>query len=247
MIPAIKAEFRKIFTVRSTYMYLGAVVLLLLFFGFFISGWKIDSSDLHNPATLVGDVFGAVSVTSIFVGLITILLMTHEYRYNTILHTLTLSNRRSKVLLAKVLVVSALAIVFTLIVGVLSPLLAVWGLHAHHLKLVHQHIPYLNTLWRSLFYGWGYAMFALLIAVLIRNQIGSIVTLLIVPGTVEALIGLVLKKNVVYLPFSALSTVVGNGQYSNSITVVHAAMVFAAYLVGGGAIGWVLFLRRDAN
>jgi ABC-2 type transport system permease protein len=247
MIPALKAEFRKVFSVRSTYIIFAIVLVLLLFFGFFISGWRIDTSDLHNPGTLVGDVYGAVSVVSIFIGIMTVLLVSHEYRYNTILHTLTLSNRRSKVLLAKILVVTGLSIVFTLVVSALSPLLAVWGLNAHHLHLVHQNIPYVNTLWRSLFYGWGYAMLALLIAVLIRNQIGSIVTLLIVPGTVEALLGLVLKKNVAYLPFSALKTVVGQGQYSNSITPAHATLVFAAYLIVGGAIGWILFLRRDAN
>jgi ABC-2 type transport system permease protein len=247
MIPTIKAELRKVFTIRSTYIILMIVLLLLLFFGFFISGWRIDSSDLHNPTTLVGDAYGAVSIVSVFIGVITVLLMTHEYRYNTILQTLTLANKRSKVLLAKILVVSVLAIIFTFIIVTLSPLLALWGLHAHHLNLVHQQIPYLNLLWRSLFYGWGYAMLALLIAVLIRNQIGSIATLLIVPGTVEALIGLLLKSNVVYLPFSALKTVVGEGQYPNSITAVHAAMVFTAYLIVGGAIGWILFLRRDAN
>jgi ABC-2 type transport system permease protein len=247
MISAITAEFRKLFTVRSTYIIFGIVVILLLFFGFFVSGWQIDSADLHNPTTLVGDVYGAVSVVSIFIGIMTVLLVTHEYRYNTILHTLTLSNKRSKVLFAKLLVMTGLAIVFTFLVSILSPLLAVWGLRAHHLTLVHQHLPYLNTLWRSLFYGWGYTMLALLIAVLLRNQIGSIVTLLVVPGTVEALLGLVLKKNVAYLPFSALKTVVGEGQYKNSITPFHAALVFVAYLVVGGAIGWILFLRRDAS
>jgi ABC-2 type transport system permease protein len=246
MIQTIKAEILKVFTVRSTYIYFGIIFILLLFFGFYVSGWKIDYSDLHNPTTLVNDVYGAVSVVSIFIGLIAILLMAHEYRFNTILHTLTLTNSRSKVLLAKVLVVSGLAIISTLIISILAPLLTVWGVHAHHLRLVHQNIPYLNTLWRSLFYGWGYTMLALLIAVIIRNQIGSIVTLLVVPGTVEGLIGLILKKNIVYLPFDALKTVVGNGQYSNSITPEHAALVFAAYIIGGGIIGWVLFLRRDA-
>jgi ABC-2 type transport system permease protein len=247
MIPSIKAEFRKVFTIRSTYVIFGIVLILLLFFGFFISGWRIDYSDLHNPATLVGDIYGAVGIVSIFMGIITVLLMTHEYRYNTILQTLTLSSRRSKVLLAKIFVITVLSLIFTLVIAISSPLLALWGLHAHNLNIVHQHIPYLNVLWRSLFYGWGYAMLALLIAVLVRNQIGSIVTLLIVPGTIEALLGLFLKQNVVYLPFSALKTIVNEGQYPNSITPLHAAMVFAGYLIVGGAIGWTLFLRRDAN
>jgi ABC-2 type transport system permease protein len=247
MIPALKAEFRKVFTVRSTYIILLLVLALLIFFGFFISGWRIDTSDLHNSGTLTGDITGAVGTVSLFLGIIAILLMTHEYRYNTIMHTLTLSNSRSRVLVAKILVLSGIAIVFTFIVGALSPLLAVAGAHAHHLKLVPQTLHYSSLLWRCLFYGWGYTMTGLLVATLVRNQIGAILTLFIVPGTVEALAGLVLKKNVVYLPFSALDSVIGNGRYPGTITDIHAAMVFMAYLVVGWIVAWTLFLRRDAN
>jgi ABC-type transport system involved in multi-copper enzyme maturation permease subunit len=223
------------------------VLVLLIFFGFFISGWQISKSDLHNPTTLAGDVTGAVATISLFLGLLAALLMTHEYRYNTIMHTLTLSNSRSKTLLAKILILSTMAVILTLMIGILSPLVAVAGMNLHHLKLVPQTLHFGDLLWRCLFYGWGYTMTGLLLATLIRNQIGTILTLFIVPGTVEALVGLLIKKNVVYLPFSALESVIGSGRYSGSITDIHAAMVFMAYLIAGWIIAWVLFLRRDAN
>jgi ABC-type transport system involved in multi-copper enzyme maturation permease subunit len=247
MMQALKAEYRKLFTVRSTYIILLIVLVLLIFFGFFISGWRIDNSDLHNPGTLAGDVTGAVSTVSLFLGLLATLLMTHEYRYNTIMHTLTLSNSRSRTLLAKILILSGLAVIFTIVIAVLAPLLAVAGMNAHHLKLVPQTLHFGDLLWRCLLFGWGYTMTGLLLATLIRNQIGTILTLFIVPGTVEALAGLILKNNVVYLPFSALEAVIGNNRYSGSITNIHAAMVFMAYLIVGWIIAWTLFLRRDAN
>jgi ABC-2 type transport system permease protein len=248
MIAALKAEFRKIFSVRSTYFILVIVFLLLVLFAFYIGGYRIDTSDLHNPTTLANDVTGAVSTVAIFIALISVLLVTHEYRYNTIMYTFISAKSRSKVLLAKILVISIFAIVLTFLVGALSPLFTLLGIHAHHLKLAHQSLHYGNLLWRDLFFGWGYAMAGLLLATLIRNQVGTIIVLFVAPGTVEGLLGLLLKKNVVYLPFSALHVVIGQGlNYNNSITAVHAAEVFGAYLLAGWLVAWFLFIKRDAN
>ena len=248
MNSAIKAEFRKLTTVRSTYFISALALLLVCFFAFYVSGWRINNSDLHNPTTLAGDVTGAIHVVSIFAAFIAVLLVTHEYRYNTIMHTLTLSNSRSKVLVAKILVITGFAVVFTVVLGVISPLLSLLGIHAHHLNLVPQTIHYSNLIWRSLFFGWGYVMAWLLIATLVRNQVGTIIILLIAPATIEGLLGLVLKSNSVYLPFTSLDTVLGQSlNYRTTITPLRAVFIFSSYLVIGWIIAWILFLRRDAN
>jgi len=51
-----------------------------------------------------------------------------------------------------------------------------------------------SLLWRSVFFTWGYAMAGLLIALLIRSQVGAIASLFLIPSTVETLLGLLLKK-----------------------------------------------------
>ena len=200
MMNTLKAEFKKLLTVRSTYFIFGFCVVLLVFFGFYVSGWRIDKIDLLYHGYLAGQVSDAVSTISVFAALIAVLLVTHEYRYNTIMYTLTASNSRSKVLIAKILVITSVSVVFTVFFGLLSPMAANLGIHAHHLKLVHQTFSYWNLLWRNLFYGWGYAMAGLLLAVLIRNQVGTIITLFIAPGVVEGLLSLLLKNNTVYCP-----------------------------------------------
>jgi ABC-2 type transport system permease protein len=249
MINSLKAEFRKVFTVRSTYFILAIVAVLFFFFAFYVSGWRVDKADLHNPLTLSSDVTGAINIVALFVGLIAILLVTHEYRYNTIMHTLTLSRSRSRVLLAKVLVITVLALAVTAITAFLSPVLSVWGADLNHLHFAPQTFDYGHLIWTCLFFGWGYAMIALLLASLIRNQIGAIVVLLIAPETIEGLLSLILKKNTAYLPFTALHNVidVGPGISSNVMTAFHAALVFMCYLVVGAIVAWILFLRRDAN
>jgi ABC-2 type transport system permease protein len=248
MKAAYKSELKKLLTVRSTYYLLAIVFLLISFLSFYIAGWHLHRVNLLSPTALSGDITMAIGGVSIFVALIAVLLMTHEYRYNTIMYTLTLSNNRNKVMLAKILVITGLAIVFTLFFATYSPLIALLGIHVHHLHLVHQTLHYWNLLWRCLFFGWGYAMVGLVIAALIRNQVGAIITLFIIPTVVEGILQQLLNNNVVYLPFSALHQVIGTGRNFNSqLSSIHAAMVFMGYLIIAWVLAWVLFLRRDAE
>jgi ABC-2 type transport system permease protein len=249
MIPALKAEFRKLFSVRSTYFVLLLVVVLMLFFGFYVSGWKASAIVLHDPTSLASDVTGAVSTVSVFSALVAILLMTQEYRYNLISYTLTANNSRSKVLFAKFLVSSIFGIAFALIVGCLSPVVSIWGANAHGLHFVPQVLHHGTLLWHSVFYGWGYTTAGLLIATIIRNQIGAIVVLFIAPDTVEGLLSLLLKHNTVYLPFTSLSVVIGQVMqpaFAHVISPAKAALIFTGYLIVGWIVAWILFLRRDA-
>lgn len=225
------------------------MVILVAFFGFYVGGWHTQRSDLLDPLRLYKITQQSISFLAIFPALIGLLLFTHEFRYNLISYSLTRSNNRSKVLASKIIVVSAIALVATAILGVASPLLSYWGIHANHLRLVHQSFYYWAITWKGLVYGWGYAMAGLVIAALIRNQIGAIVTLFIVPDTVEGLLSIWLGKNTVYLPFSALHTMLGTGLNSSSasITPVHAMEVFLGYLVFAWIIAWYLFLKKDAS
>ena len=248
MMATIKAEFRKLLTVRSTYIVTALALALVIFFAFYIEGFRAEHAAVLSPHFLADQVTGAINAVAVFGAIIAVLLLTHEYRYNTIMYTLTASNSRSKVLFAKILAVTVYAVIFTVIVAVLSPVMAYLGTQAHGLHLAHQTFSYGHLAWETLFYGWGEAMAGLLIATLTRNQVGTVVALFIVPGIVEQLLSLLLKKDAVYLPFTALSQVVNqNAMGGGSLTPGKAAGVFALYLVGGWVIAWILFLRRDAN
>lgn len=243
MMSAIRAEFRKLFTVRSTYALAALSGLIVIFYAGFIEGWKAGDT-VHNPFKLASEVTGAVGAVSIFAAIVAILLMAHEYRYNTIMFTLTFSNSRSKVLIAKIIAVSVFAIGFTTLVAVLSPLCTWAGLSMHGLHLAPQTLFYKDLIWRSLFFGWSYAMLGLLVITLVRNQIGAIVGLFIAPATIEPLLGLLMKEKSVYLPFSAHQAVL---DATPRLSYSHATMVFMAYLIIGWLVAWFLFLRRDAN
>jgi ABC-type transport system involved in multi-copper enzyme maturation permease subunit len=224
---------------------------LVIFFSFYVVGWRATTGNLVDKNFLSNNISDALMTVTFFVGLISVLLVTHEYRYNTIMYSLTNTNSRSKVFYSKVLVVTGLSVVYTLVVAALVPLMIFLGMHAHGLKLVPQTFYFRDIIWRCLFYGWGYAMAAIILAFIIRNQIATIITLLLAPNLIDGILSLLLKKNIVYLPFDALQSILGSGKnnFANSqgsITPFHATLVVLGYLAFGWIVAWVLFLRRDA-
>lgn len=259
MIPALKSEFRKVVTVRSSYVIAGIALALLAFVSFYVEGYKNGPLNIAGPGEHVFLAYSLVqhaSVLSIFGALVAMLLLTHEYRYNTIMYSLTITNRRSKVLAAKIVAALTYTFVLSLIGTIFSFLCMVLGLHLSGHALPPQTIDYVDYFCRLLFFCEGYTMAALFLAAVLRSQVAAIAVFFIVPGTVENLLGLLLKDKTVYLPFSALGQVIQQPALAGitressslgSLTPAHGALVFLAYLVVGWIIAWVLFLRRDAN
>jgi len=259
MTPTIKAEFKKLLTVRSTYLTsLAALLFVAGLVAFYGHGYKTAPSDL-NSLFLGGSITPFSSITAIAGAVIALLLLAHEYRYNTIVYTLTAANRRSKVLAAKIITVFVFVFVLSVVVVSASLAMSMAGVAAAGHTLPHQDINYITYLAKAVFLCEGYALFALLLAALVRNLVGALVILLVVPNTIEGLLSLVLKKHSVYMPFTALQQVVQPPVIAGSVpahpetaatgvlTAPKGAIVFLCYLIAGWIITWYLFLRRDAN
>jgi ABC-2 type transport system permease protein len=240
----LRAEFRKLFTIRSTYILLFVCLAIAIFFAFYAEGLKVTKPVL-DPHYLYSEVSSAVTSLSFLLSMVGVMLVTHEYRYNTIMYTLTSSNNRLKVLLAKIVAFSFLMIVATIFFGALAPALTTLGLHIKGVHIVAQSLPFWDTAWRSVFYGWAYGMLAFGLAVIIRNQVGAIISLFAIPSTVEPLLSLAIHDNVKFLPFTALNNVTMLA--SKQMAPSKAAIVVAIYVVVVLAIAIVLFKRRDAN
>jgi ABC-2 type transport system permease protein len=250
MIASLKSEIRKLYTVRSTYATLLFCLLIMGIYAFWAEGIKAGDSTLaatdpHKLAFLIRD---AVGNLAFFGGIVGILALANEYRHNTIMYTLTISRSRTQTLLAKIVAVSIFSVIFTLFVAIIAPALMYLGITIKGLSLAHQTFPP-DILWRVFFTSWSYSMIGLLLAALIRQQVGAIATFFALPLFIEGLLGLLLKDNAVYLPFAALQQVTsiqGNGIHK-MLSPGKAAFVVTAYLVVGWVIAGILFLRRDAN
>lgn len=271
MIRAFRSEMRKLLSVRSTYAISLIFLLLSAFFSFYVHGYRdagaqarmlnslspIDQA--QSSLFVAGSITQIATVVSIAGGLIALLLLAHEYRYNTMVYTLTASNSRSKVLAAKILAILAYVLVYAAIATAIS-LALVWAgaaLAGH--SLPHQDINFLTFFGKCVFFAEAYSLAGLLFIAIIRNQIGAIAALLILPNTVEGLLSLLLKNHSTYMPFMALSQVIQPPVINiaglppappspmGELTPVRGALIFLCYLVVGYVVAWILFLKRDAT
>lgn len=241
MMALLRAEFRKLLTVRSTYVISIIALLLVGFLAFYVAGYKGIGG---SGALWLMDMLGQVSTTvAIFVALVAILLMGHEYRYNTIMYTLTTANSRTKVLLAKVVTVVTYSLAM-LVGAVILSVLAYWlgMMFAPVTRVLVTPELFWGDVWHATYFVVGYGLLGLLFAFIFRHLVGAIAALFIIP-TVEGILSLILKDNVKYLPMTSLEQVHSHDLLSSG----RAALVFAGYMAVIWLVTWYVFQRRDAN
>jgi ABC-type transport system involved in multi-copper enzyme maturation permease subunit len=250
MIPAIKSEIRKLFSVRSTYITMALALGFVLLFAFYLEGWQGNTGSPASelaPTALQELVANGAGIGALFVSIIAILFVAHEYRYNTIIYTLTLNTRRSKVFLAKLLTLGAFAAIFGLVVvgvGVGGYLI---GLHLRDATLPAQDFDTWSQLGRVIYYYIGYGMLGILIAAILRSLVAAVATLLLYSITIEPLLGLFLRDNAKYLPVASLDGAMGITMAQATLAPLAAIGVSAAYLAAGLIAAWILFVRRDVS
>ena len=264
MMNLLRADFKKLLSVRSTYGVLLVALALIGVGAFYGEGFKDVANTVPGPAAsifLAGTITKFSTFISIFAGITALLLLAHEYRYNTITYSLTATNSRSKFLTAKIITVFIYTLIFATVLSAYGLVMTVLGTHFSHHVLPHQDINYLTYAAKSIYDAEGYALAALVFVALIRNLVGAFAAFLLVPGPVEGLLSLLLRQNANYLPFTALSEVVQppvialknvppahmSDNSLNAFSAVKGAWVFLIYLVIGWAVAWYLFLKRDAT
>lgn len=241
MMSLFQAEVRKLLTVRSTHIISAIAFVLMVFLSFYINGYQ---GMMPSPDWL-SHLFSDVSSTAvIFAAIVAVLLMGHEYRYNTIFYTLTSANSRGKVLVAKIITVTLYTIaLFTVLsaVGVVAFFLGTM-LSPNTENTVMAPVVTWRSVVMPLFYTVGFALFGLILISLFRSLIAAIAALFIWP-TVEMMLGGLFKENVKFLPFTALEQVQTGAIWS----VGKAMILVVVYMVAGWAVVWYLFYKRDAN
>lgn len=255
MTALLRAEFRKLLSVRSTYVV--SLLALLLSGGlmaFYIEGmWGKSGSaaGLLSERAVTEIIMNSFGTVSVFVAIIAMLQIVHEYRHNTIVYTLTASNSRTKAFFAKLGVLAVYAVLFSLATAFISLGLYYLGVSIRGGSLPAQSVDWLDILGRGAFLNLGYMTVGAITAYLSRNIALAIAVILIVPTTVESLLSLLLRENSKYLPFTALGQMsIANPSDLDKLNMLSMSAAFVlvlAYLAIGVAVTWYLFLRRDAN
>lgn len=309
MVPALKAEFKKLLTVRSTYLLVLIALILSSLFTYFGTSATVYEEKAPEPTAseqrpetaagpetnagqsannqpqrpetritkvtrdlskekLITNLQDGIPFVSIFIAVSVVLLMGHEFRYNTITYTLTTSKSRSRVLFSKFIV----SVIFTIVAALLAiaTIIAVTyaAVNIKDLNLPAQGgFDWGYILARLVGYALGLSLIGLAIITLVRNLTAGIVALFLLP-TLDAIVGELLKnwqhiEPSKLLPFSALNrienlaadyilrkNVPDDGVTDTALlpaTLLGAAAVFAAYFIGIWIVSWYIFLRRDAT
>jgi len=250
MIAILKSEFRKLLTVRSTYVIIALAFVLIGIYTFYFEGYVGNTGSAAakvGPLALKEIASNGAGMGALFISIIAVLFMAHEYRYSTIMYTLTANVRRTRVFFGKLLTISIFGIIFGMVFIAFAFASYMLGLALRGAELPPQDFNTLVELGKVTFYYMGYALVGILLAIITRSVVVAIATLLIFPAVIEPLLGLLLKTNAKYLPFTALDSTVGATISQSTLSPKNAIITSACYLLIATIIGWLLFVRRDAN
>jgi ABC-type transport system involved in multi-copper enzyme maturation permease subunit len=250
MLATFKSDIRKLLSVRSTWIILGLSLLLAGFMSFWIEGYRGlggDPASMLQPTALPSLLHDAAGTMILFACIVVILQVGHEYRYNTIMYTLTASNSRLKVFLSKALSLLLFGWAFAAITLTFAIGSYFLGVSLRHGVLPPQDWDILLTLGRLAAYFAVYVLFSYFLASLLRSIIAAIAVLFMLPTTVEPLLGLLLKDKVAYLPTHAFDQVFSVPGMPTMLSPAKALVVSLIYLAILGLVTLVLFEKRDAN
>jgi ABC-2 type transport system permease protein len=230
----IRAEFRKLRTVRSTWLLLG-IAQLIVIGG--VSGLMLQRDDPTSLTAQRGAV-AHVGLVSLFSLLLGILAMAGEYRHRTITDAFLAVPRRSRLVGAKLVVAAAAGLLLGLVTASTALITTAIWLAAKGSSLS-------DGVWRTVAGGVGWNVaFAVLgvgLGALITNLIGAITAALAWLALVEGIVGQLVGGAAKWLPFalgSAVEGLTGPPQWQ-------AALGLAGYAAAFVLAGLTVTVRRD--
>ena len=272
MIDALRYEWVRLWSIRSTYWLIGLALGIQLLLTLVIA-WQLPSSgplsggdDVFAVLVTIGASLGLAPLFIAYIlGLVGVFSMGHEYRHGMIRATLTALPNRLMVLVAKVVVAAAVAGTAAVVCVLIAVLAAL---------LFDVDMPTGDGFWSitsaTVIFTMLFTVSGLAFAAITRNQTAAVALLLLVPTVVEAIIGAVVLAIkfgsddptseggfaglLKFLPYDA------GGQMYTRLSTDRALEVFGIVPfgpVGGGlvmatfvaillAVSTALFLKRDA-
>ena len=244
MFNALKSEFTKTLTLRTTYIVAGVIVLLAIIIGIIVAVFSGISTSPGRTDTgvLNSAVQSTVSTTIAIFAIVASLSILNEYRHGTLAYTITASRSRYTVFIAKVIVTLACGLAVSFVASIIAILAALIGLAASSGPVSSQVLDIGGLLVHEGLHVSFYILAGLFLGFILRNIIIVIVIIFVLP-IVENLSSLLLKEGAQYLPFSSFGAVSRIGDGAAEAGVVVMAFV---YVLALGAAAVILFVKRDA-
>jgi ABC-2 type transport system permease protein len=237
----IRAEFLKIRTIRMVYG-LFAAMLALVAFGVF----NTPPLDPRIPLVEQEFLFLTGSIMWLFVLLLGIRSFTDEFRHGTIVPTLLSNPDRIRVLLAKVIVGVAIALVFAVAAYAVALAIGVPRLASEGSAANVATITMLSLLGRVALMSILWATLGVAIGLAVRHQVAAIVGSLVWIMFVEMFLESAAKHVAKFLPVHATTALVGPPNVDDIVlSALPGGLMLVAWAAAALAAGAGLMRRRD--
>ena len=247
MIDLIRAEWIKVRSVRS-YLWL-VICALVLSYGLaalVTATVPLDGEVRANVIDRIDLALVGSQLSWMLLGVIGVLIVGQEYRFNTIRVTFAASPVRYKVIAAKAVIVTAVGVVLGAISVAGSALIGGAILSSRGVPIDWTLSHANRIIPGSILVGVLYALFGLAITCIVRQPIGGILLITVYPLIIESIIGGLLSKVSKWLPFRAVSQIASNARDGHHFGPSAGIAYFVLFLVALTVGGLVLVRRRDA-
>ena len=251
----LRSEWLKFWSLRSSYITLGATVLGMIGFGVLFSAVTANRwPELREARRLVFDPTGTslrgFELAQLIIGVLGVLLVTGEYSTGMIRASMSAAPKRLPVVWAKAAVFTAVAFV----VGEVSAFVAFFAgqalLSGQHIQTTLGAPEVLRTVFGTGLYLTGVGLLGVALGWIIRSTAGGIATLfgllLVLPALGEALPDTWAEHINPYLPSIAGQSLTAVHPDSGLLAPWTGFGVFCVYVVVAFAFAVVLVKRRDA-
>jgi ABC-2 type transport system permease protein len=174
---ALRSEFTKIRSVRSTYWALLALVVVTVGFGA-LASWGIATHD-HHPGPGFDPTAQSLSglyISQLIIGVLGVLVITAEYSTGMIRTTLTTLPRRGTIVAAKAIIFAVVAFVTGLITSFASFFLGQALMSSHHISTTISQPHVLRAVIGGALFLTACGLLAFGIGLLLRHTAGAIST-----------------------------------------------------------------------
>jgi ABC-type transport system involved in multi-copper enzyme maturation permease subunit len=254
MMGLIRSEFRKISTVRMTYVLLISSILLTATYitmYALLAGFDNGSGQTLPPLTSemsVRMVYSSIGAAYIIVLVFGIIGFTNEIRHRTVTLTYLATPHRGNVIAAKFVAHGVWGIIFAAANVVIGVPLAMWLVNSRE----HFEIP-LADIWAvSIGTLAAFALYAILgvaIGALVRNQIGAIVGALVWVMFIEAIFIAIIPDVGKWMPAGAASAMLQARALDGAkyLEPVQGGLLLAGYAIVFGVIAAFTTNRKDVS
>jgi ABC-2 type transport system permease protein len=242
----IQAELLKLRTTRTFWWSVAAALAFVpVSIALAITGTGSGVVTSLDSAKGFRNVLAAASSSSVIVMLIGILLMTNEYRFNTITSTFLITPDRRRVVGAKIAAASLVGLTIALLASLLTLAIALPWLSSRHVDVASHGTDIGLVLLGGIAATVIAGMVGVGIGALVTNQTLAVNVTLIWIFVVEAMAIGFAPGTGRWLPGGAAGAMSGSSTYSNLLPGWAAAILFIGYGAAFAAAGSRFVLRRD--